>query len=523
MHVIVSKSHKKLVVPAIDSVRNLFPDAPVLPDGNPTTQQDAVIVDHGFREMLILRHLGFDVPSPLMYYDWCGGKPFDVQRKTVEMLTENAHAYVLNHMGTGKTKSALWGWDCLYEAGLAGKALVVAPLSTLNFVWGREVFSTMPHRKVVILHGSKAKRLERLNEEADIYVINHDGLKVIAKELHDRTDITTLILDELAVYRNNSARSKQMRKFAQRFDIVWGLTGAPMPNEPTDVWAQCKIVTPNTVPEFRRHAEDMLMRKVSTYIKVPKDNAVETAFSWMQPAVRYALDDVVELPDIVSRTIDVDMSDQQKTIYGKVFNELCAMVSDKTITALNAGVAMGKLLQVAAGWVYTKSPEYVQLDSAPRIQALLDILDAAEQKVLVFIPYRHALNGVSGILTGPDDTKPFIDHAVIHGETTGRDQIFNLFQNTNKYKVLLAHPECLSHGLTLTVADTIVWYSPIPSLETYDQANARIRRVGQKHKQQILHLQSTPVERKIYSLLRRKQKVQDQLLSMFEQATLERV
>ena len=84
---------------------------------------------------------------------------------------------------------------------------------------------------------------------------------------------------------------------------------------------------------------------------------------------------------------------------------------------------------------------------------------------------------------------------------------------------MLAHPGCISHGLTLTAADTVIWYSPITSLETYDQANARIRRVGQQHKQQLLHLQSTPVERKIYKLLQSKQKVQEKLLDMFEDAT----
>jgi SNF2 family DNA or RNA helicase len=94
-----------------------------------------------------------------------------------------------------------------------------------------------------------------------------------------------------------------------------------------------------------------------------------------------------------------------------------------------------------------------------------------------------------------------------------------LFQNTDKYKVLLAHPQCLAHGLTLTAANTIIWYCPTASLELYEQANARIRRVGQEHKQQVLHLQGTPVERRMYQLLQRKQKVQDQFLKMLEEAT----
>jgi SNF2 family DNA or RNA helicase len=100
---------------------------------------------------------------------------------------------------------------------------------------------------------------------------------------------------------------------------------------------------------------------------------------------------------------------------------------------------------------------------------------------------------------------------------------FFLFQNTDKYHVLLAHPQCLAHGITLTAADTVIWFAPVTSLEIYDQANHRIRRVGQQHKQLILHLQSTPVEKKIYKLLQNKQKVQDQLLKLFEDDTLEKI
>ena len=112
------------------------------------------------------------------------------------------------------------------------------------------------------------------------------------------------------------------------------------------------------------------------------------------------------------------------------------------------------------------------------------------------------------------------DHCIVHGDTQNREGVFHLFQNSGKYKAMLAHPGCIHHGLTLTAADTAIWYLPITSLEVYEQANARIRRIGQKHRQQILHLQSTPVEKKIYSLLRNKQKVQDSLLQMFEDATI---
>jgi SNF2 family DNA or RNA helicase len=508
MSIVVSKTNKSLVIPSTNGTLGLFPNAKSL--------GDRLVVPHGLREYLLLKHLGYNLPHPMLtYYDWRKGKPFDVQRKTCAMLTANPRSYVLNHMGTGKTKSALWAWDYLRGNNYAKKALVVAPLSTLNFVWGREIFATLPNVKYAILHGSKKQRLNRLADpDVDVFIINHDGLKVIEDDLHARTDIDTLIIDELAVYRNNSDRSKGMRKFAERFDWVWGMTGAPMPNQPTDVWAQARIVTPNTVPTYFKNARDMLMTKVDQFKYIPKPDAVEKAFAMMQPAVRFELDDVVELPDVVSRTIDVDLTKAQADAYAKMSKLFQVMIDNETITAVNAGAAMQKLLQVSTGCVYTHTPTYVVLDSAPRQQTLLDLIDSAANKVLVFVPYRHALAELSKLL---DAAK--IEHAVVHGEVHDRDKIFNAFQNTTKYKVLLAHPQCLAHGLTLTVADTIVWYSPTASLEIYEQANARIRRVGQKNRQQILHLQSTPVEKKIYALLRSKQKIQNRLLELFQDAT----
>lgn len=505
---IISRANKALLVPRSGQSATLFPGAPSL--------DDYLVVSHDIRNTVYARAIGYDVPNPmLLFYDWKQAVPYAVQRSTCDMLSTNPRSYVLNGMGTGKTKTALWAWDFLNEQGLAGKALVVTTLSNMHITWAAEAFATLPGRKAVVLHGTKQKRLQLLASEADVYIINHDGLRTIQAALSLRTDIDTLILDELAVYRNNSDRSKEMRKFAARFKIVWGLTGAPMPQAPTDVWAQAQIVTPNTVPKFFRQAQEMLMNKVNQFKFVPKDNAIETAFRMLQPSVRYSIDAVVELPEVVHRTIDIPLTSEQKRAYDALSKAFQADVAGEKITAVNAAVAMGKLLQVSGGWVYAEDKS-VPLDATPRTDALVDLVEANERKVLIFVPYIHTLEGLSPILT-----KAGIEHAVVHGGVSAGDRsdLFRQFQHTTKYKGLLAHPACLAHGLTLTAADLILWYMPITSLDIYDQANARITRIGQKHRQQVIHLCSTPVERRIYSLLRSKANVQAQLLTMLANAT----
>jgi len=510
MNIQVSAKHKIIGLPYRADVAGIFPHGKHL-DGY-------LLLPHGPDETAVLRNLGFDVPAPvLVQYDWVRGTPFEVQRKTVAMLTLNQRAYVLNGMGTGKTKAALWAADYLQGNKQMGRVLIVAPLSTLTFVWAKEIFDTIPHRSSAVLHGSRAKRLDLLARPHDFYIINHDGLAIIIDELSRRPDIDTLIIDELAVFRNGQTdRTKLLRALATTKKWVWGLTGAPTPNEPTDVWAQVKIITPDRAPKYFTHFRDMLMTRVSQYKWKPKSDATERAFSVMQPAVRYTLDDVTELPDVIERIVPVAMGDKQEAIYKTMKAQAVAMVALQLITAANAGAVMSKLLQISTGWVYDSKQKVVKLDNNERLEALLDVINATERKVLVFVPFRHALFGISDFLAVKK-----VSQAVVHGGVPQgtRSTIFSTFQMTSKYKCIVAHPNTMAHGLTLTEADTVVWFGPITSLEIFDQANARIRRIGQKHKQQILMFAGSPVERHVYNMLRNKQSIQDKLLELFANET----
>lgn len=515
MTIHISPKHRLLGVPVRPDLENIFASSKRATLGG----NELLLINHGSDETKLLRNFGYDVPAPILSnYDWDGGTPFEIQKKTAAMLTMNKRAYVLNSMGTGKTKASLWSWRYLNLRGEAGKLLVVAPLSTLNFTWAREVFQTLPGLSVQVIYGTRAKRLQRLGDtNADVYIVNHDGLAVIADALADRPDIDTCILDELAVYRNGtSARAKVTRKVVAPMKWVWGMTGSPTPNSPTDAWAQCTLLTPHTVPKWFNRFRDEVMYKITQFKWGAKETAVDRVFEVMQPAVRFTLDDVVELPELVERTVDVEMGPKQAKIYKQMEDQAHVMVQSQEITAMNAGAVLNKLLQISTGYVYTRDGGVVALDNESRLTAILDIVNSTDRKVLVFMPFIHALDGVSKRLTSEG-----YDVRVVSGATpkAQRDQTFNLFQNTSAVKVLVAHPQCLAHGLTLTAADTIVWAAPIASLEIFDQANARITRVGQKHKQQIIMLQSTKAEKQMYAKLRAKQKVQGFLLEMFQEAS----
>ncbi len=507
---VLSPKHNMFVVPYREDLIRILPGAMRFP-----TRPDFMAVPHELDHTRLFRNIGYDVPAPILtQYNWAGGKPYAVQRNTAALLTTNPRAYVLNGMGTGKTKSAIWAYDYLRSKGHARKMLVVAPLSTLNFTWLREIFVTAPHLKAVVLHGTAARRRKRLADmEQDVYIINPDGLSILADEINDRDDIDTLVIDELAMFRNGgTSRAKLMTEIARYVRWCWGMTGSPTPQSPTDAWGQCRIVTPDTVPKYFGQFRDKVQTRVTQFKFKNKDGAADVVIDAMRPAVRYTLDDVIELPECVERTVDVDLGARQKKVYEELRKAAVSMIGTEEITAVNAAAVLNKLLQVSLGYVYTKERNVIDLDPDNRLDAMMNIINDTDRKVIVFSPYTHALGGIVTRLG-----KEGVECAKIDGSVSVKDRstIFPLFQNTDKYKVLAAHPVSMSHGLTLTAADTIIWFGPTTSLETFEQANARIRRIGQKHKQQIIMLQSTAAERRIYTLLRGKQKVQDAILELF--------
>jgi SNF2 family DNA or RNA helicase len=484
-------------------------------------KQDMLVVPHGIDETIMLRNLEIEVPAPITeHYSFPSAdhkKPFDKQVLTAASMVMNPRSYVLNSMGTGKTKSCIWAFDYLRSIGRAQRMLVVAPLSTLSFTWEREIFQTFPQARVRVLSGLKERRLKLLAEDADIYIVNHDGVKVIFNELMARRDIDVICFDEVAAYRNARAeRSKAAIKLADKRSYVWGMTGSPTPSAPTDAYGLARLITPYTAPRSWMFFRNETMMQVSQFKWAARNDAAGIVANLLQPAVRYTLDDITELPPVIIRDVEVEIGKRQKAFYQQMKDHASVMMKEGTVTAANGGVVFSKILQASLGWIYDNDGKTVALDNQDRIKALIDLIDSAERKVIVFSPFKSATAGISSALK-----EEGIDFAEITGDTPHgkRTEIFNMFQGTTKYRVLNAHPECMSHGLTLTAADTIIWFGPVTKLETYEQANARITRVGQAHKQQVIRMIGTPAERLLYKRLAAKEDLQHNVLNLLAEIT----
>lgn len=511
---LVRPQHRALVL----KLKNPERITSVIPTAKKLTVKGTTVtaVPHRSEEVQVLRNLGLEPPAPVdYYYDWPGQfSPMQAQKDTVRFLTKHNRAYVLSSMGTGKTIATLWAFDFLRQEGIASKLLVVGPLSTLQRTWADEVFKHFPHLRYCVLHGTKKQRKQLLsNTNNDVYIINHDGVKVLKDDLIERTDIDTVVLDELSQCARNHGtdRWKALRKVTENRARVWGLTGTPIPNEPTDAWAQCRLLTPENVPNYFRHFQMQTMRQISTYKWVAKDDALETVLKAMQPAIRFAREDCVDLPPIMHETREVKLSKDQQALFDDMKAKSYAAYKGGEITAVNAAVQLMRMVQIACGAAYDPNHKPIIIKPKARIEETRQLIEDAHSKVIVFVPFKSALTMVTDELS-KHFTVERIDGSVGKNE---RDRIIGSFQNAKNPQVLVAQPAAMSHGLTLTAASVVCWFAPITSAETYQQANARISRPGQKLNQLICHIQGTPLEQKLYDKLKTKTLTQDSLLEMF--------
>jgi SNF2 family DNA or RNA helicase len=292
------------------------------------------------------------------------------------------------------------------------------------------------------------------------------------------------------------------------------MTGTPAAQGPEDAFGLAKLVNPAGVPRFFNAWKDMVMYKVSAFRWKPKEHAERTVHRALQPAIRYTKEECLDLPDMLYVKRDVALTKQQDLYYNRLKNQMVMEVAGAQITAVNAAVMMGKLLQISAGASYTESGDTVQFDINNRYSVLKEVIAESTHKVLVFVPFKHVIEMLSAQLS-----KDGITNAVINGDVTAanRTEIFKQFQSQPDPRVLVIQPQAAAHGVTLTAANTVVWWAPTSSLETYAQANARVHRKGQANKCTVVQLQGSGVERRVYRLLDEKIDVHTKVVDLYKE------
>mgnify|MGYP000055755375 FL=1 len=490
-------------------VTALIPKSQQLPDNK-------VLVNWGLAEASSLKTLNIKAPSPIEgRYKWTGKhKPFDHQKTTAGFLTMNKRAFCFNEQGTGKTASAIWASDYLLQQKLIKRVLVICPLSIMDSAWRDDLFTFATHRTVSVAHGAAAKRKKIIEEGSEYVIINYDGVAIVADEIK-KGGFDLVIVDEATHYKNaQTTRWKTLNKLINEDTWLWMMTGTPAAQAPTDAYGLAKMVNPRSVPRFFGSFKDQVMHRVSQFTWRPKPDATEVVFKALQPAVRFTKEECLDLPPMVYVKREVELTRQQKKYYKQLKDKLVMEITGAEVTAMNAAVSLNKLLQISAGAVYTDDGSTLEFDIKHRYKVLREVIDESSQKILVFVPFKHVIDILTDKLRSEGITTE-----VIRGDVSApqRTQIFRTFQTTPNPRVLVIQPQAAAHGVTLTAANTVVWWGPTSSLETYEQANARVHRSGQVHKSTVVQLQGSAAEKHVYRLLDKRINVHTKLIDLYNE------
>lgn len=402
----------------------------------------------------------------------------EIARKMIELPAVGAFL----QMGQGKTATTLMALkDLLYDYVSISRVLVIAPKKVAEDTWqaeGRKWDSFRGLRFSTVMGTPKERRMA-LAADADIYVINRENVKWLCELYKYRMPFDALVVDESTSFKNPRAvRFKALKKCLGRFKKRIILTGTPRPNTLMDLWAQLYLLDGGerlgkTITAYRREyfvPEKQYQGIVYSY--KCRNKACEKAIYDKIRDICFTLKEGYKEIPSENNFIYVQLPERAKKNYIQMMKEQVLSLGDEEITALSAAAVSNKLLQMANGAIYTEDGGYKEIHDA-KLEALEEIYEA-NKPLLVFYSYKSDLARIR---------KKFPE-----ARTLDTAEDVNAW-NRGEIPLLLAHPASAGYGLNLQDGgSTIVWFGLTWSLEQYQQANARLKRQGQKNQVIIHHL-----------------------------------
>ena len=430
-------------------------------------------------------------------------KLHEYQQYAKTWIVEHSHCGLLLDMGLGKTLTTLAAIDEIENIFCEGnKTLIIAPKKVADETWSAEIEKwgfEFTYSKVL---GSTKKRLEALEKEADIYIINRENVVWLVEYYKTKWPFTFVVIDELSSFKSSkSKRFRALRKVRPKIKRFVGLTGTPAPNSLIDLWPQIYLM------DGGKRLETSQTKFKDRYFRPDKQNG-PIVYSWAlrpnaEEEIYQKIDDIcismkakdfLNLPPRTDNVVAIKLSDMRA--YKQFEKDLVLELEDQEITASNSAVLANKLLQMANGAIYDDEKNVVSIHD-DKLDALENIVEESQgQPILVFYQYKH-------------DLERFKKKFPQAEELTTVDK-----WNSGKIPMLLCHPQSAGHGLNLQKGGhIIVWFGLTWSLEYYQQANARLDRQGQTEPVIIHHLVAEgTVDEKVLSILQGKEKNQNALL-----------
>ena len=440
-------------------------------------------------------------------------KPHDYQQYAIDFIKSHEVAAVFLDMGLGKTVITLTALrDLMHDEFEVGKALVIAPLRVARDTWPTEIkkWDHLKDLRLSVVTGTEDERIEALETDADIHVINRENVPWLVR--YGRWPWDTVVIDELSSFKNSSAkRFKALLSRRGYIDRIIGLTGTPAVNGLDDLWAEYRLLDEGErlgryLGDFREKYEVPGARSgYVVYNWKPKPFATEVVEDLIKDiTISMKSVDHLKMPELISTEYPVKMDDEEQEAYKALKKEYVSLIEGNEVTAANAASLSGKLLQLANGAVYDDE-HTVRVLHDRKLEALEDIIESMQGKpLLVAYWYKHDLQRIEERLT---DLK--VKYSRLDTPKSIREW------NERKLRVGLIHPASAGHGLNLQSGGShLVWYGLTWSLELYQQTNARLWRQGQSEETVVIQhiVTEGTIDRRVLNALECKRVGQDEII-----------
>jgi len=461
-------------------------------------------------------------------------KPYAHQMTALEKSwNKETYAYFME-MGTGKTKVLIDNASMLYDKGKIDGLLIVAPKGVIGTWYNQELPTHLPEHieNVTVLWQpnitkTQKEKLDSLFEPEEtfhILIMNVEafsttkGKDFAAKFINSHN--TLMVIDESTTIKNPSAkRTKNIIELSPQTKYRRILTGSPVTKNPLDLYSQCQFLSSwlldfSSYYAFRnRYAEMKTLHMHGRSIQVVDKfkNLGELSDQLKGFSYRVLKEDCLDLPDKIFIKRQITLSPDQRKLYEQMRKEALAVLNGKQVTTVNALTQLMRLHQITCGH-FTADDGSIQRIPNNRVSELMDILEETEGKAIIWAHYQWDIKDIIKEIVKVHGPGSVVDY---YGLTPQNERDINRkrFQEDEKCRFLVGTPQTGGYGLTLTAANTVIYYSNGYDLEKRLQSEDRAHRIGQKKSVTYVDINAQDtVDEKIVKSLRKKINIASEVL-----------
>ena len=461
-------------------------------------------------------------------------KPYAHQMTALEKSWNRETFAYFMEMGTGKTKVLIDNLAMLYDKGKVNGALIIAPKGVVGTWYNNELPTHLPNHinneTVLWKAAITKKQQEKLDtlfqpgEDLHILIMNVEafsttkGVNFANKFLSSHRSL--MAIDESTTIKTPTAkRTKNILKLAESAIYRRIMTGSPVTKNPLDLYTQCDFLSPwlldfTSYYAFRnRYAEMKTLHMHGRQVQVVNGfkNLAELSEKLKPFSYRVLKEDCLDLPDKIFIKREIQLTPDQRKLYDQMKKEAIAILKGKQSTTVNTLTQLMRLQQITCGH-FTADDGATQPIPNNRITELMDVLEETEGKAIIWAHYQYDITAIIQAVSKKYGPGSIVDY---YGLTPQEERQPNIkrFQDDPECRFIVGTPSTGGYGITLTAANTVIYYSNGYDLEKRLQSEDRAHRIGQKKSVTYVDLMADDtVDEKIVQALRKKINIASEVL-----------